>query len=40
MGEVGGGGSGRPGHADKTDACVTSKEATPQEGLEITASPF
>lgn len=40
MGEAGGGGSGRPGHADKTDACVTSKEATPQEGLEITASPF
>lgn len=38
--EVGGGVSGRPGHADKTDACVTSKEAIPQEGLEITASPF
>lgn len=34
------GGSGRPGHAEKTDARVTSKEAIPQEGLEITASPF
>ena len=40
MAEVGGGGGGRPGHADKTDVRVTSKEAIPQEGLEITASPF